>query len=571
MEKSKWVYAAIAILIIYLLPFLFLWENSPILIHDTLDSWAVGNKVLIESGQVLGPLDARVPQMMNGLPRNTFASELNFFLWMQMAFGFLPAYIISIALMHFIAFVGMYLLLRRYFLREKEHGLLVIGIALCFALLPFNSYRILGIAGQPLLLYALLNIKSRSAGKKEWLLVLIAPFFCNFTHVGIFFISGVFIFWLYDLARERKPNMPFFAAVIALTLISALVEYRLLYQMFFDSAFVSHRLEFIGYPTDLLRVLGRGARAFIFGAYHAASLHYVFVFAAAAAAIVLMYAKKAKDCLLLKLLAVIVAISVLTELVNGWDALLPLKEQFSLLKTFNFTRFNSFFPLLWYLVFALSLKIVWEKARYGKQIAFILILLQAGFLFSYYSPQVQAGGLGLVLSQEPSFKGFFAESLFDDIRDYIGKPQDSYRVVSIGLHPSAALYNGFYTLDGYHPNYPLEYKHEFREIIARELEKSHQDFEEGGLVDLKLYFDSTGGGIRAYFLVSELNGDYMCVKGSCSSIESLELNTEKVKEMGGKYIFSAVEIKNAEENGLLFLKAFEDQDSAWKIWLYEAP
>jgi hypothetical protein len=39
--------------------------------------------------------------------------------------------------------------------------------------------------------------------------------------------------------------------------------------------------------------------------------------------------------------------------------------------------------------------------------------------------------------------------------------------------------------------------------------------------------------------------------------------------MGGQYIFSAVPIKNAKENNLLFLKAFEDKESVWKIYLYK--
>ncbi|MBO5281674.1 MAG: hypothetical protein J6B43_00890, partial [Lachnospiraceae bacterium] len=55
--------------------------------------------------------------------------------------------------------------------------------------------------------------------------------------------------------------------------------------------------------------------------------------------------------------------------------------------------------------------------------------------------------------------------------------------MSLGITPAAALYNGFYCLDGYSNLYPLEYKHEFREIIARELEKS-----EG----VRVYFDAWG-------------------------------------------------------------------------------
>lgn len=71
----------------------------------------------------------------------------------------------------------------------------------------------------------------------------------------------------------------------------------------------------------------------------------------------------------------------------------------------------------------------------------------------------------------PTFREFYASEQFKEIKEYIGRPQDSYRVASIGLHPSIAQYNGFYTLDTYNNLYPLSYKYEFRKIIEKELEK----------------------------------------------------------------------------------------------------
>ena len=52
-------------------------------------------------------------------------------------------------------------------------------------------------------------------------------------------------------------------------------------------------------------------------------------------------------------------------------------------------------------------------------------------------------------------------------------------------------------------------------------------------------------------------------------IKSLDLNTKALKEMGGEYIFSAVEILNYAENGLSLEKAFERKNSPWKIYLYK--
>ncbi|WP_420819545.1 DUF6044 family protein [Paenibacillus pinistramenti] len=40
--------------------------------------------------------------------------------------------------------------------------------------------------------------------------------------------------------------------------------------------------------------------------------------------------------------------------------------------------------------------------------------------------------------------------------------------------------------------------------------------------------------------------------------------------MGGQYILSAVPVNHAEEDRLHLLKSFNDSQSAWKIYLYQA-
>ena len=53
-----------------------------------------------------------------------------------------------------------------------------------------------------------------------------------------------------------------------------------------------------------------------------------------------------------------------------------------------------------------------------------------------------------------------------EIDDAIGRDKSTYRVAHLGISPAPALMHGFYTVDGYSNNYPLEYKHRFREVIA---------------------------------------------------------------------------------------------------------
>src|SRR5690625_6580706 len=107
------------------------------------------------------------------------------------------------------------------------------------------------------------------------------------------------------------------------------------------------------------------------------------------------------------------------------------------------------------------------------------------------------------------------------------------------MHPTIAQYNGFYTLDTYNNAFPLEYKKEFRKIIAPELEKSG---------NLETYYDTWGGGL--YMYVSELAKHYMFSKYSERSVEELDINTEERRDLGGEYVFFAYPIENAKEKEL---------------------
>ena len=158
------------------------------------------------------------------------------------------------------------------------------------------------------------------------------------------------------------------------------------------------------------------------------------------------------------------------------------------------------------------------------------------------------------------WKSFFAEDIFRQIETAIGKPKDSYHVVSIGIYPAAALYNGFYCLDGYSNNYPLAYKHAFRQVIEGELNKSEY---------LRALFDTWGS--RCYITTAEHNNYYTFEKKWNVVIHDLNLNMDKLKELDCQYIFSAAYLLNAEEKGLSLLREapFETEGSWYHIYVYK--
>jgi len=85
---------------------------------------------------------------------------------------------------------------------------------------------------------------------------------------------------------------------------------------------------------------------------------------------------------------------------------------------------------------------------------------------------------------------------------------------------------------------------------------------------IRIYFDEWGG--RCYLFTDELGKHYMFKKTSKKQLKNLELNMEPFKEMGGRFIFSAVPIMNAEENKLKLNKTFQSKKDVWKVYLYEA-
>lgn len=163
-----------------------------------------------------------------------------------------------------------------------------------------------------------------------------------------------------------------------------------------------------------------------------------------------------------------------------------------------------------------------------------------------------------------SWADYFAEDLMEEIDAAIcertGQTKEQYRVASLGMCPAPALEAGFYCIDGYSNNYSLEYKHEFREIIEKELEKCP---------GMQVYYDAWGS--RCYLFTSESQNYYYRSKYDDFRYEDLELNTGKMGEMGCRYLFSAAEIEkeNAKRLGLKLFDVFETEESYYRIWVYE--
>ena len=104
---------------------------------------------------------------------------------------------------------------------------------------------------------------------------------------------------------------------------------------------------------------------------------------------------------------------------------------------------------------------------------------------------------------------------------FIKKITGNYRIISIGLDPMAAATNGIKVVDGYHVNYPLFYKREFRKIIKKELDKN---------VNLKRYYDNWGARVYAFY----------------NDENNIDIDFRRAKEIGATFVLSKFSIINSD-------------------------
>jgi hypothetical protein len=535
---------------LYVLPYIVLGQDSHIAVFDTLDSVLPCYKFLAESGKIFAPNLTPLPGMMDGVPRISMPSEFNPLVWLFYFLGPYGGYVANTALLRIVAYVGMYLLLTRHVLKMGANSLLAVGTALCFALLPFWDFGGLSVAGQPLIVYALLGVREGDYRWRNWSVLALVPFYSFFVVSTIFLLACMGGLFVVDAIRERRANWAFAAALALIAAASVVAEYRLFYGMLVGSGFVSHRSEFDVPTVGLLQMFDEVKINFLVGQVHVPTCHLPFVLVAIAAAILAMFARRSIDKLFVGIMAGIIVISFWYGLCE-WEGFHYLIDRSTFLRQFQMSRFHWLHPALWYVAFALALRAL-LPLRFGRTLVMGLLVCQVVFLCFVSELSERARHHG------PSFREFFSPSLFDEISTYIKEDKQRCRVAAIGFYPSILSYNGFNTLDAYLGNYPLEYKHRFRHIIAQELAKNES---------IRRYYD--GWGSRCYIFTDELGVKFDFTKDSGRTIRHLQLDTQAFSDLGGKYLLSAVPILNAKDNQLALERTFERNDSPWRIYLYK--
>jgi hypothetical protein len=583
-------------MLLYIFPLLFLGEGAYVQVFDNLDIAIPNTKVLVHSGMLFAPSDTIIPNIMGGLPRLSYGSELNGYVWLHYFFPSFSAFVINEVLMHMVAYVSMGVLLSRYFVPSScSYRLLIIhSTSLMFALLPFYSGAGLSVPSVPLALYAFLNIRQQSSKWSDWVIIIAIPFYSSLFLVYFFFLLVMSGLLIIDTIKNKNINWSFVFGLAVMSIAFIIVEYRLFYDMFIQHLFVSHRIEFGFFQTNSLWDTYKTAHGiFLNGSVDmdtkSSAIIIPFIFLTIAVSVLkkkiplgisiivisifftLLFNQNilvhiTGNKFTMPILIVVTAflyfydkpnrlffsIIILQIFFSYWYALWfsagagEMAMHYSILKEFNFARIVLLQPLFWGIITALGMAMILKRFSLAPLLIVGVVLSQIYLSFTlreYSSPR-----------KSLSYHSYYAVNLFKDLKMYIGKDPSTYRVGSLALDPAVTIYNGFYTIDGYMTSYPLEYKNKFYKIIKESLYKHDEDSE------LFLHWGS-----KCYLLDG---GEPVMHYERNATIKRLKLNMRAFHDLGGEYLISSHEIEKSQSKNLIFEKKFTDKETFWNIYLY---
>ncbi len=478
----------------YFLPYIVLGEDLSITIHDNLDSNLVWLKLVFENTTLFSPIDTTIPQIMGGMPLSSLAPvyDLQFFIFKT--FGIFNGYVLIRFLMLIIGFYGMRALLSNHLPELKSNHLLVYGVSMCFALLPHWGYN-LSIATLPVIFNALLNIQKRQATKWDYAALCLVGFTSSLILVGIFTLAGFGFYGLLQWVTRRISPLKLYGGLLIVSAISILTYWRIIAGVLNPSGVPSHRIEFDLLYNWVGTIFSRTNQILTEGWYHAASIHYLILLLLPVALVVVW--RKTTDYKFINTIEFIILSCLWYSIVN-WSGALPITSLITNIVPIQLQRLHFIQPLAWYVLFALSLYYLAKHTKWGEMALPVLIGAQVVILFFQHE--------GYTQRDQPSFEQFYATALFDDVKSYLGPEETKEGSIFISSHPAILHYNGFYTLDGYLADYPLEYKHAFGNIIQGELDK-----------DPNLNKGFKNWGSRAYAMVAQLGKNFVHPKVNVTS------------------------------------------------------
>lgn len=568
-KLSKTTLFILGFILVFLsnIPMFLLGKDSFVYYHDQLDGELIAYlyraKYLFSGSNI-------IPEFMNGAAKTALIAPAPFAVLLFRLFSPFVSYVILLLLGQCFAYGGMFLLITKI---TKNHYIAFITAGL-YAFLPFLPVYGLAQYGVPLLLYCFWLLYEKKHLFPAFLYVAFYTVMSSPVLIGFVWILLGCVLCIYFALTKRFTEQKWLLGAFGLMVVLYITaNIGLVLQMLgIGTTYASHKSEYVLLSAPWFRQFFSYLTE---NTAHSTDYHIVILLFMVITLLptVVLY----KKCLpqtrkqTRLILLIFLQICLLCAIAALWETafVIRIREMFGALKAFQFNRVLWITPALWYIILALCINIFLQKKRvvrslqYGISFIAIIILSFHCLKGSFAKPNLQK-----LINKDYkiiSWSDYFALGVMEQVENYLytqeGLTKNEYTVVSLGIDPSAALYHGFYCIDGYSNNYDLEHKHAFRKIIAPELAKN-------------TYLQSTfdGWGNRCYIFSSEIPGYYNIEKNSFW-YNQLEIDTAALIDMGCNYILSAAYIVNAEELNLTLLRnePFVTDTSYYQIYLYQVP
>lgn len=585
-----------------------LGENSYIAIHDNLDLFIPQFQMMKNDGTFFA-LEAGT-DFLNGISRNVLPSEFSLYTVLYMIFPAFKAYIVGYFIKIIIAMIGSGLLCYDIIAHEgldtwTKKGVYYIhpikrdytsavslAVLVSFAYGILNLFPAFGIpfAAIPLIVYLFRKAYLEPSFWK-FFLIFCYPFLSYFSYHSIFIMGYLVIAIIWIWVRNQKFPWQLALGLVLLAVGSVLCEYRLFATMLFSNE-VTIRSTMVEANLSVIEILKEIGMAWAGGMMHANDAHLYIVLPTCVIYFFYLNSKYIKDgngagifhdfynfCAI-----GIVFNSVVYGLYNSQIVRTLFETVVPPLKGWQFNRTIFFNPFLWYASFFIVCYRIVMNASQGtfsrqkeiiiKLLTYLLALAAIGVIliqpvlpfgqtaryddlfYTAYGQYYRTNHDGKSNKENLSYKEFYDTELFEALKKEIGYKEGEMCVAYL-LYPAQLEYNDISTLDGYLGFYSQEYKEKWRSVIAPALELQPAS---------AAYFDNSGIRCTLY------SGNYESVPmytGSLAGIteDDLYVDAKALYDLGCKYVFSRVEITNAEDVSLSLMAS--GQGVAYKVYVYE--
>jgi len=509
-----------------------------------------------------------------------FHSPFNIFKLFFLFFDSFDAYILNSVFTRYIAFIGVYKLLNDYFKINSSSSVYLISTS--FAILPVYTSFGITILGQPLLLWAFLNLANANKLIQSYLIIIVFVFYSNFQLIFPFAIFWLIIYLLYNIFSSKKISTSYIIGLIVFIISTIIANYSIISTLFLEGDERSFRLS--RSYLDLPSISG-SIYLFLKTLFFGDLVSSLFISIPIFLLIIYFLVKRKLKKEILLILGIII-FNITIHVLSPHIAIY-LGEKISIFKAFGFGRFIFLNALLFFLI----LIIILEEIKSNKLkilITSILLLITAFRNMEFYYNTVgklfkeihwvyeEDKYLKSLIPKDIydkkeyeiyhsagflNFKQFYAVDLFKEIKNSINKDIKTFKIINLGIHPSLAQFNGFYSVDGYIPNFPIRMHKSFKKLNLDESKKEHSFGEKNITINNGLYLISSE--------LSKTCNESCFKKAENLVIQEFNPDLNELKKMKVEYLFSAAEIKNPDLFGFTFQGMFQNENYPYIIFLYK--